>query len=130
MKPIQLPIIAMIFVSDMSLAVDYTVDFTRVEEFETLRPLIENCADFDAMEHYRSRFESTANLEDLRATLTDIGFGMFNDCPGGISGPGIAPVGESRKPVTKGFTVDFTRVENMETIRPLIENCVDSSLLR
>jgi hypothetical protein len=74
------------------LATDYTVDFTRVKDLESLRPLVQNCADFDALEHYREILQTSANLEAMRDTLTDLGFGMFDECPADIAGPGITPV--------------------------------------
>jgi hypothetical protein len=73
-------------------AADYIVDFTRVKDFESMRPLITGCNDYSAMELYRDRMQTTKNLEDMRTTFIQSGLGMFNKCPDDISGPGIAPV--------------------------------------
>ncbi|MGD8615837.1 MAG: hypothetical protein PVI91_09270, partial [Gammaproteobacteria bacterium] len=70
----------------------YSVNFTRVADFESLRPLVSDCSDFGALEHFRDRMEATTNLEEMRDSLTEVGFGMFDDCPAGVSGPGITPV--------------------------------------
>jgi len=82
----------MLFTGDVVFAADYIVDFTRVRDFESVRPLVESCKDFSAMELYRDRLESTANLEDLRELFIRTGLGMFNDCTEDITGPGIAYV--------------------------------------
>jgi len=74
------------------MALDYLVDFTRIDDLESVRPLVERCSDFGALEFYRDRLESAENLESMRETLIRNGMGMFNDCPGGINGAGIAPV--------------------------------------
>lgn len=89
-KPLLL--IAMSMVYRTSAAVDYIVDFTRVDDLESVRPLVERCSDFGALEFYRERMESAGNLESMRATLIRNGLGMFNECPDGISGSGIAQV--------------------------------------
>lgn len=115
--------------STLAHALDYTVDFTRVKEFETIRPLVEQCGDFGAMEHYRARLETSTNLEDMRASLVDMGFGMFNDCPEGITGPGIAPDVPYKPPATLSYTIDFTRVSDFEDMRPLVEGCEDYGAL-
>ena len=73
-------------------AADYIVDFTRVEDFESIRPLVTGCNDYSAMELYRDRMQNSSNLEDMRNTFIQTGFAMFNDCPDDISGPGIALV--------------------------------------
>jgi hypothetical protein len=73
-------------------AVDYIVDFTRMTDYESLRPVIERCRDFGAMEFYRDRMQAAANLNDMREVFERTGLGMFNDCPEGISGDGIALV--------------------------------------
>jgi hypothetical protein len=129
MKKLRQTIVTLLFVSNESFAMDYTVDFTRIEDFETLRPLVEQCKDFGALEHYRDRLESSRNLEEMRASLTDMGFGMFNKCPDGISGAGITADVVSKPPSTLSYTVDFTRVENFESIRPLVEGCDDFGAL-
>jgi hypothetical protein len=85
------PGIAPVKPPEASPTVDYSVDFTRVKNFESLRPLIEECRDFGGLEAFRDRLQSAARLEDMRKTLINVGFGMFEDCPGGISGPGITP---------------------------------------
>jgi hypothetical protein len=125
MNKLQRLMLALPFVSSLALATDYTVDFSRVENLESIRPLVKQCRDFDALEIYRTKLETTANLEDLRKTLSGIGFGMFIDCPDTISGPGIAPVAASEPSTSTGYGVDFTRVEDFETLRPLIEQCAD-----
>ena len=129
MKKYQLPVVLLFSFSSAAHAVDYLVDFTRVTEMDVIRPLIENCDDFGALEHFRDRLETTANLEELRGTLTNIGFGMFNDCPEGIAGNGIEPVAAARTATTTGYSVDFTRVEDFESLRPLVENCTDFGAL-
>ncbi len=85
-------LIAMSIVYRTSAAADYIVDFTRIDDLESVRPLVERCSDFGALEFYRERIESAGNLESMRATLTRNGLGMFNECPDGVSGPGIAQV--------------------------------------
>jgi hypothetical protein len=129
MNKLQQTIVTLLFISNVSFATDYTVDFTRIEDFETLRPLVEQCKDFGALEHYRDRLESSRNLEAMRTSLTDMGFGMFNKCPDGISGAGITADVVSKPPPTQSYTVDFTRVENFESIRPLVEGCNDFGAL-
>ena len=68
------------------------MDFTRIKDFESLRPLVKGCADFGGLEEFRDRLESAANLNDMAATLEDIGFGVFDGCPAGIAGDGITPL--------------------------------------
>ena len=93
MKNIRLLLlIVMSIACNTSAAVDYLVDFTRIGDLESVRPLVERCNDFGALEFYRERMESAGNLESMRATLTRNGLGMFNECPDGISGSGIAQV--------------------------------------
>lgn len=75
-----------------AVAADYIVDFTRMEDFENLRPLIEQCTDFGAMELYRDRMLAADDLNDMREVFERTGLGMFNDCPDGIRGSGIALV--------------------------------------
>jgi len=129
MKTARLVMMALLGYAGVSVATDYTVDFTRVTDLESLRPLIRNCGDFDALEHFREKLETTPNLESLRGTLTDIGFALFNDCPESISGPGITPVEQATASSTIGYSVDFTRVKDLESLRPLVENCVDFGAL-
>ena len=129
MKTTRRLMMALLGFAGVSLATDYTVDFTRVEDLESLRPLVQNCDDFDALEHYREKLETTANLETMRKTLTDIGFAMFNDCPETISGAGISPVMQATASATIGYSVDFTRVEDLESLRPLVDKCVDFGAL-
>ncbi len=121
----HLPMLALPLLSSAALATDYTVDFSRVENLESIRPLVTGCADFDAMELYRSKMESIANLEEMRATLTAIGLGMFNGCPDGISGDGIAAIKTQTAAAAPGYSVDFTRVEDFESLRPLVSGCTD-----
>jgi len=117
--------IALPFLSSTAVATDYTVDFSRVENLESIRPLVEGCADFDAMELYRSKMEAIANLEEMRPTLAAIGLGMFNECPEGISGAGIAAIKTHAAAAAPGYSVDFTRVEDFESLRPLVSGCAD-----
>ncbi len=117
--------IALPFLSSAAVATDYTVDFSRVENLESIRPLVEGCADFDAMELYRSKMEAIANLEEMRPTLAAIGLGMFNECPEGISGAGIAAIKTHAAAAAPGYSVDFTRVEDFESLRPLVSGCAD-----
>jgi hypothetical protein len=121
--------IALAVLSSAAAATDYTVDFSRVDNLESIRPLVEGCADFDAMELYRGKMESIANLEDMRPTLAAIGLGMFNGCPDGISGDGIAAIKKQTAAAAPGYSVDFTRVEDFETLRPLVSGCADFGAL-
>jgi len=125
MKHTMALIVALPLLSSTALATDYTVDFSRVEDLESIRPLVEGCADFDAMELYRSKMESIANLEDMRPTLSAIGLGMFNECPEGIRGTGISAIKTSAAAAAPGYSVDFTRVKDFETLRPLVAGCAD-----
>jgi len=121
----QLWVLALPLLAGAAVATDYTVDFSRVEDLERIRPLVSGCADFDAMELYRSRMESIANLEDMRPTLSAIGLGMFSGCPEGITGSGIAAIKKSAAAAAPGYSVDFTRVRDFETLRPLVTGCKD-----
>jgi hypothetical protein len=84
--------VSLLLTSSLLHAADYIVDFTRVEDFESMRPLVTGCNDYSAMELYRDRMQSSKNLEDMRETFIRTGLGMFNECPDDISGPGIALV--------------------------------------
>jgi hypothetical protein len=44
------------------------------------------------MELYKDKMRSSENLEDMRGLFVEIGFGMFNECPDSIAGPGISLV--------------------------------------
>jgi hypothetical protein len=121
----QLLMAALSLLSGAAIATDYTVDFSRVEDLESIRPLVKGCADFDAMELYRSKMESIANLEDMRTTLSAIGLGMFNNCPASITGTGISAIKKSAAAAAPGYSVDFTRVKDFETLRPLVTGCKD-----
>ena len=92
MKIVRLLFVALLLSSGELSAADYIVDFTRVEDFESIRPLVTGCEDFSAMEFYRERMEAAKNLEDMRDVFVRTGLGMFNDCSDGITGPGIALV--------------------------------------
>lgn len=92
MKIILTLVATLVLPGSTLLAADYIVDFTRVEDFESVRPLVTGCKDFSAMELYRDRMEASKNLEELRDVFVRTGLGMFNDCSDGITGPGIAPV--------------------------------------
>jgi hypothetical protein len=120
---------AMPLASGLAVATDYTVDFSRMNDLEAIRPLVEGCEDFDAMELYRDRMTSSKNLEDMRRTLSAIGLGMFIRCPDGITGPGITPVKQPGQPDKPEYSVDFTRVEDFEVLRPLVKGCADFGAL-
>jgi len=92
MKRTQLLLVAMSLIGNVSFAADYIVDFTRIEDFESMRSLVERCGDFGAMELYKDKMKSSQNLEEMRGLFVEIGFGMFNECPDGITGSGISLV--------------------------------------
>ena len=92
MKITHTLLVILLLTSSLLHAADYIVDFTRVENFESLRPLVTGCNDYSAMELYRDRMQTTKDLEDMRETFVRTGLGMFNECPDDISGPGIARV--------------------------------------
>jgi hypothetical protein len=125
LKILQRLVLALLLVSGPAIATDYTVDFSRIDNLESIRPLVQHCADFDALEIYRNKMETSTNLEELRSTLSSVGFALFNKCPDNISGPGIAPVKLPEASLTMDYSVDFTRVKNFEVLRPLIEQCRD-----
>jgi hypothetical protein len=125
LKILQRLMLALLLVSGPAIATDYTVDFSRIDNLESIRPLVQHCADFDALEIYRSKMENSTNLEELRSTLSSVGFALFNRCPDGISGPGIAPVRQPEASLTVDYSVDFTRVKDFKVLRPLIEKCRD-----
>ena len=125
LKFLQRLLLGLPLTSGLAMAMDYTVDFSRVDNLESLRPLVQHCGDFDALEIYRSKMETSTNLEELRGTLSSVGFALFNKCPDNITGPGIAPVKPPETSQTMDYSVDFTRVKNFEILRPLIEQCRD-----
>jgi hypothetical protein len=125
LKILQRLVLALLLVSGPAIATDYTVDFSRIDNLESIRPLVQHCADFDALEIYRNKMETSTNLEELRSTLSSVGFALFNKCPDNIFGPGIAPVKLPEASLTMDYSVDFTRVKNFEVLRPLIEQCRD-----
>ena len=129
MKILQRLLFALLAVSGAAIATDYTVDFSRIDNLESIRPLVQHCGDFDALEIYRSKMEHTANLEEMRKTLSSVGFALFNKCPENITGPGIAAVKQPEASPTMDYAVDFTRVKNFEALRPLIEECRDFGAL-
>ena len=92
MKITRTLFVSLLLTSSLLHAADYIVDFTRVEDFESMRPLVTGCNDYSAMELYRDRMQSSKNLEGMRETFIRTGLGMFNECPDDISGPGIALV--------------------------------------
>ena len=51
----HLLMIALPLLCGPAVATDYTVDFSRVDDLESIRPLVEGCTDFDAMELYRDK---------------------------------------------------------------------------
>ena len=109
-KILQRVLFALPLVSGPAIAMDYTVDFSRIDNLESIRPLVQQCADFDALEIYRNKMETSTNLEELRSTLSSVGFALFNTCPDNISGPGITPVKQPEASQTMDYSVDFTRV--------------------
>jgi hypothetical protein len=125
LKILQRLLLVLPLVSALAMAMDYTVDFSRIDNLESIRPLVQHCADFDALEIYRSKMENSTNLEELRSTLSSVGFALFNTCPDNIFGPGIASVKQPEASLTMDYSVDFTRVKNFEVLRPLIEHCRD-----
>jgi hypothetical protein len=78
--------------AETAMAIDYHVDFTRMQDYQQLRPLIDQCRDYDSLELYRDRMHKIANLNDMAYVFENSGYGLFNDCPKGIVGPGIEPV--------------------------------------
>jgi hypothetical protein len=119
-----IPILAL--AAGPATAADYTVDFTRIDDLESLRPLVQQCGDFDALEIYRDKMQNSTNLETtMRDRLAGIGFALFNDCPDNLSGPGIAEVRPPEISPTMDYAVDFTRVKNFATLRPLVTDCRD-----
>jgi len=106
-------------------ATDYMVDFSRMTDLNLMRPLVTGCKDFDAMEIYRDKLEKTADLETLRALLAPMGLGQFNACPDGIAGIGIAAAKQDVTAAPPAYSVDFSRVTDFETLRPLFEGCKD-----
>jgi len=92
MKKILVLLVAMSLIGKVAIAADYIVDFTRIKDFESMRSLVEKCGDFGAMELYKDKMQSSDNLEEMRGLFVEIGFGMFNECPDGITGSGISLV--------------------------------------
>ena len=125
LKILQRLLLVLQLVSAPAIATDYTVDFSRVSNLETIRPLVQHCADFDALEIYRSKMEASTNLEELRSILSSVGFALFNACPDNITGPGITPVRQPEASLTMDYSVDFTRVKDFKALRPLIDQCRD-----
>lgn len=118
-----IPILAL--VGGAATATDYSVDFTRIDDLESIRPLVQQCGDFDALEIYRDKMQNSPNLESMRDRLAGVGFALFNDCPDNLSGPGIAAVKPPETSPTMDYSVDFTRVKDFATLRPLIRECRD-----
>lgn len=117
------PLLALLLLTTPAVhAIDYTVDFSQMDNLESLRPLVEGCEDFDSLELYRDKMTTTGDLETLRTSLAAIGLGMFLRCPDDISGPGISAVKQAGY-TPPDYTVDFTRVEDFETLRPLVQDC-------
>jgi len=120
---------ALSLASSLAVATDYTVDFSRIDNLESIRTLVQHCGDFDALEIYRTKMEKSGNLEELRGILSGVGFALFNDCPDDIAGPGIAPVSQPEASKTMNYSVDFTRVQDFKALRPLIDQCRDFGAL-
>jgi hypothetical protein len=129
LKIVQQGLLALPLIGGVAMAADYTVDFSRIDNLESIRPLVKQCRDFDALEIYRSQMEKSNNLEELRSTLSSVGFALFNDCPDNLSGPGVALVRPPEASATIDYSVDFTRVKHFEALRPLIEKCRDFGAL-
>jgi len=130
LKSVQrlLPLV-LALVGRLAMATDYTVDFSRIPNLESIRPLVLHCGDFDALEIYRAKMENSTNLEELRSVLSSVGFALFNACPDNISGPGIATVRQPEVSLTMDYSVDFTRVKDFKVLRPLIDQCRDFGAL-
>ena len=82
MKKLILAIALEVSFSQPALAVDYTINFGVITDFEVLRPLVDRCTDFGALERYRNLLESagdplshyenyskTSEIEDLAGVL-------------------------------------------------------------
>lgn len=80
LKTVQRLLFVLPLASTAALAMDYTVDFSRIDNLESIRPLVQQCGDFDALEIYRSKMENSTNLEALRSTLSSVDFVLFNKC--------------------------------------------------
>jgi hypothetical protein len=66
MKKLILVIALEVSFSQSALAVDYTINFGVITDFEVLRPLVDRCTDFGELERYRNLLESAGDLESLR----------------------------------------------------------------
>lgn len=82
--------------SQSALAVDYIINFGVITDFEVLRPLVDLCTDFGALERYRNLLESASDLESLRELLENFGIRRFSGCPKNVAGSGITQVPEQR----------------------------------
>ena len=49
LKNVQQLLLALPFASGLAMATDYTVDFSRIDNLESIRPLVQQCGDFDAL---------------------------------------------------------------------------------
>jgi len=85
-------VVGLACLSGAAFAVDYHVDFTRMQDYEQLRPIIDGCRDYDSLELYRDKMHTIADLNDMRYVFENSGFGQFIDCPEGITGEGIEPL--------------------------------------
>src|SRR5687768_17923411 len=86
MKKLILAIALEVSFSQSALAVDYTINFGIITDFEVLRPLVDLCTDFGALERYRNLLESAGDLESLRELLENFGNRRFSGCPTNVAG--------------------------------------------
>ena len=94
MKKSILPMSLGVLLSQSVLAADYIVDFGVIADLEDLRPLVDLCTDFGALERYRGIVESASNLETLRDLLENLGSTKFSGCPENVAETGITQVPE------------------------------------
>ena len=96
MKKLILAMALGALLSQSVLAADYIINFGTITDFEVLRPLVDRCTDFGALERYRSLLESAGDLESLRELLESFGLRRFSGCPKNVAGTGITQVPEQR----------------------------------
>ncbi len=75
-------------------ACKYVLDFGLMTDFEDMRPLVDLCTDFGALERYRGTLESAGDLESLREALEGLAVGRFSGCPDDVTGTGIQQIRE------------------------------------
>jgi hypothetical protein len=82
LKKLILAVALGVLFSQSLLAADYIINFGIITDFEVLRPLVDLCTDFGALERYRNLLESagdplshyenyskTSEIEDLAGVL-------------------------------------------------------------